>query len=264
VLTFTQTLAVALDMLVVCSLFAVSSGLVPGASLAHATWRVIWEDEAMLVVDKDAGLLTVPGRGANKADCLVSRLQRQGYPEVEHVPHRLDRDTSGLIVIGRNARVHRALSVAFEERRVTKSYEALCLGWPEADCGEVDAPIGKVQLPGETHARMRVVSDLHPGGRSSLTRWRVLHRAVHPSGLRWSRVELLPVSGRAHQLRLHQDLIGHPILGDELHGSAASRAAAPRLCLHAAHLQLDHPLTGQRLVLESDSGFERLAIGEPQ
>jgi tRNA pseudouridine32 synthase/23S rRNA pseudouridine746 synthase len=252
-------------MLVVCSLFAASSGLVPGASLAHATWRVIWEDEAMLVVDKDAGLLTVPGRGANKADCLVARLQRQGYPEVEHVPHRLDRDTSGLIVIGRNARVHRALSVAFEERRVTKSYEALCLGWPEADCGEVDAPIGKVQLPGETHARMRVVSDLHPGGRSSLTRWRVLHRAEHPgSGLRWSRVELLPVSGRAHQLRLHQDLIGHPILGDELHGSAASRAAAPRLCLHAAQLELDHPVTGQRLVLECDSGFERLAIGEPQ
>ena len=198
--------------------------------------------------------------GEGKEDCLVRRLQSEGYPEVEHVPHRLDRDTSGLIAIGRSAHAHRALATAFQERLVSKRYEALCLGWPNADSGKVEAPIGKVQLQGEAHARMRVVDTESASGRPSLTRWRVVERSETRSGLRWSRLDLLPVSGRAHQLRLHTAFMGHSILGDELHGTpAAQDAGVSRLCLHAAELSFQHPLSGARVVFQSESTFEDLS-----
>ena len=232
---------------------------VPGASLPHATWRPVLVEPELLVVDKGAGLLTVPGRGEGKADCLVSRLQAAGFPEIQHVPHRLDRDTSGLVVIGRSPAAHRALATAFQERRVSKRYEALCFGWPHADSGEVDVPIGKVQLPGEVHARMRVVGIGRDGGRPSLTRWRVIER-LQGSGTRWSRIDLQPVSGRAHQLRLHLQHLGHPILGDELHGTPEARDAAERLCLHAARLEFPHPISKAPVVVQSDSGFESILV----
>ena len=227
-----------------------------GASLSGASWRTVLEDDRMLVVDKDAGLLTVPGRGAEKADCLLSRLAAAGHPECLHAPHRLDRDTSGLIVLGRDPEAHRHLSVQFQDKRVRKQYAALVLGWPSDDEGSVDAPIGKVRLPGDEHARMRIVPPGTPKGRASLTRWRVIERCEADTSERFARVELTPVTGRAHQLRLHMQLLGHPILGDELHGSPAAVAAANRLCLHAAQLDFERPGgAGERMQVQAPVPF---------
>ena len=176
------------------------AALVPGASLPSASWRTLLIDEDVLVVDKDAGLLTVPGRGAEKADCLLSRLQAAGHTEVLHAAHRLDRDTSGIVALGRSSAAHRALSVQFQERRVSKRYEALLLGWPDEDSGEVDASIGKVRHAGDAHARMSILPHGADGARRSLTRWRVIERGRDTSGVEWTRVDLIPVTGRAHQL----------------------------------------------------------------
>jgi len=216
---------------------------VTGASLPTATWRALHVDGALLVVDKGAGLLTVPGIGEAKADCLLSRLADAGHPEVGHAAHRLDRDTSGVLALGRTPAAHRSLCVQFQERRASKRYEALVLGWPAEDVGEVDLPIGKVRRPGGA-ARMRVAAGAAGAeqARPSVSTWRVLERTSLPdSGVGVARVELVPVTGRAHQLRLHMEAIGHPVLGDELHGSDEAAAAAPRLCLHASALTLDHP-----------------------
>ena len=228
-----------------------------GASLASASYEPVLVDDDFLVVDKDAGLLTVPGRGEGKEDCLVARLRRT-YREIENVPHRLDRDTSGLVVIGRSAAAHRALATAFQDRLVKKRYEALCFGWPDNEEGEVDRPIDKIRLPGEEFARMQLVAP--PDGRPSLTRWRVLERCTRDEDedVRWSRVELRPITGRAHQLRLHMSGIGHPILGDELHGTEEAREGVARLCLHASALEFPHPLSGETVRVASPRGW-----GEP-
>ena len=111
---------------------------VAGASLPTATWCALHVDGALLVVDKGAGLLTVPGIGEAKADCLLSRLADAGHPEVGHAAHRLDRDTSGVLALGRTPAAHRSLCVQFQERRASKRYEALVLGWPHEEAGEVD------------------------------------------------------------------------------------------------------------------------------
>ena len=176
-------------------------------------YKVLFEDPSLLVVDKGHGLLTVPGIGPEKADCLLSRLRADGYDEVEHAPHRLDRDTSGIVVLGRTPAAHRSLAYQFQERLASKLYVALVLGWPAADFGEVDAPIGKA--PGaDGHARMRIL----PDGRPSVTRWEVA--AALPSGR--CRVRLAPETGRRHQLRMHMLALGCPLVGDALYGEAAS------------------------------------------
>ena len=220
-----------------------------GASLPSATFSLVHSDASLLVVDKGAGLLTVPGIGPHKADCLLSRLRELGYSEVQHAPHRLDRDTSGLVAVGRTPAAHRALCMAFQGRHVTKRYEALVLGWPEADAGEVDRPIGKLRREAGAPARMCVVdagaarAGAAPAEqvRHSVSRWRVLERDVLDDNTRYARVALEPVTGRAHQLRLHMAHIGHPVLGDTLHGGLRAAALMPRLCLHAAALSFEHP-----------------------
>ena len=110
-----------------------------GSSLPHASWRLVHSDPALLVVNKGAGLLSVPGVGAAKADCLLSRMRASGFPEVSHAPHRLDRDTSGLLALGRSAAAHRSLCAQFERRRVAKRYEALVLGWPAEEVRPIRA-----------------------------------------------------------------------------------------------------------------------------
>ena len=225
-----------------------------GASLPDSTFRPVLIDEHMLIVDKGPGLLTVPGRGEGKEDCLISRLQAEGYDGIQHAAHRLDRDTSGLIAFGRNPAAHRSLSMQFQEHRVRKQYQALVLGWPAGDTGEVDACIGKVRDPDDGFSRMRIVPTTANGAKRCLTRWRVLDRHEGDGlGLQWSRVELSPVTGRSHQLRLHMAHLGHPMLGDELHGNEQAAAATPRLCLHAAALEFDHPASGERVSVASGS-----------
>lgn len=199
----------------------------------------------LLVVDKPGGLLTVPGRGADKADCLLARV-RSRFPEAMIV-HRLDMCTSGLVVLARNPEAQRALSLLFQERRVTKRYEALVDGaWTGAAAGAIDLP-----LIADWPNRPRQKID-HEAGKPCLTRYRVMDSDA-ARGI--SRVELAPVTGRSHQLRVHMEAAGHPILGDELYGTAASRAKAERLMLHACFIEFADPATGETVRAASAAPF---------
>ena len=213
--------------------------------------HVVHADDALLVLDKPAGLLSVPGRGADKADCLAARAQ-QRWPDALIV-HRLDMATSGLIVLARGALMQRALSIAFAERRVDKRYEALVQGQPTADAHADAEGWSCIDLPLIVDWPQRPRSKVDPQhGKPSRTRW----RALGPGPLAGStRLALQPLTGRSHQLRVHLLAIGHPIVGDTLYAPPDIAAAAPRLCLHACALALTHPRSGQRLVWHSPAPF---------
>lgn len=200
-------------------------------------------DAALVVIDKPAGLLSVPGRGADKADCAAARVQAL-YGDAQIV-HRLDMATSGLLLMARGAEVQRVLSGVFQDRAVVKRYEAIVSGLIACDSGEIDLPL-MADWPQRPRQK---VDRLH--GKPSLTRYRVLQRDP-VSGT--TRLELQPVTGRTHQLRVHLQAIGHPIVGDSLY--APPDAASPgRLMLHAGTLQLRHPTTGEPLILSSAVPF---------
>lgn len=192
-------------------------------------------DEALLVVDKPAGLLAVPGRGPEGADSLVVRVQ-QRYPEARTV-HRLDMSTSGLMLLARGIEAQRRLGWAFEKRTVHKRYEAVVEGLLADDSGRISAP-----LAADWPRRPRQKVDTEHG-KPSLTHWQVLQRD-EPN--RRTRLRLEPVTGRTHQLRVHLMSIGHAIVGDDLYGTGADTGAAPgaRLLLHACELRFDHPAGG--------------------
>jgi tRNA pseudouridine32 synthase / 23S rRNA pseudouridine746 synthase len=208
------------------------------------TTTLIHLDDALIAADKPAGLLAVPGRGPDRADCLASRVQAQHADAL--IVHRLDMATSGLILFGRGAPMQRALSIAFAERRVEKTYVAVVAGLVAADEGEVTLP-----LICDWPNRPRQMVD-HQRGKPSCTRWRVLERDTARGR---TRLALQPITGRSHQLRVHLMAIGHPMLGDELYAPPAVAAAAPRLLLHASRLRLAHPSTGVALDLQSPPPF---------
>ncbi len=212
-------------------------------SLGEA-WRILVEDAHLLVVEKDTGLLSVPGLGAENADCLVARVQGQ-FPGARIV-HRLDRDTSGLMVLALDSQTHRDLSREFEQRRVKKEYEALVWGAVAESSGAIDLPIRK-----DMTAKTKHLVD-HVQGKPSQTDWWRLELGADGST---SRLRLEPRTGRSHQLRLHLSSIGHPILGDPIYGSEHSRTAAPRLCLHATRLEFTHPRTGAQVLAQSSAPF---------
>lgn len=199
-------------------------------------------DDAFLVVEKPPWLLSVPGRLI--ADCLAARVQAR-WPDAL-VVHRLDMGTSGLMLFARGLEAQRVLSLAFEKRRVGKRYVAIVDGVPEADAGTVDAPL-IVDWPN----RPRQIVDAERG-KPALTHWRRID--VDRTRGR-CRMELQPVTGRSHQLRVHLAHIGHAILGDELYAPPAVHAASPRLLLHAARLEFRHPVSGDTVVVESPPPF---------
>lgn len=200
--------------------------------------RYVHVDEHLIVIDKPSGLLSVPGRGLEKADCAVSRVDVD-YPGALTV-HRLDMATSGLLVLARSKEVQAALSRLFERGEVEKAYFADVWGIPKPPEGEIDLP-----LITDWPNRPRQKVD-HEIGKPS----RTLYETIGVS-LKYSRLCLTPLTGRSHQLRVHLAEIGHPILGDELYAHGAALAAAPRLHLHASQLAFDHPGTGVRLNLTS-------------
>ena len=215
----------------------------------------LYVDHSLLVFDKPAGLLSVPGRGPDKQDCLASRVQAT-WPDAL-VVHRLDMATSGLMLMARSLTAQRALSLAFEQRRVEKRYTAVVSGHlqPNGSGWQViDLPIA-VDWP---RRPLRVVDAAT--GQPSLTRWQTLP-SDHWQTLRsdrWpdaTRLTLAPVTGRSHQLRVHLLAIGHPILGDALYAPADVVARAPRLLLHASELTLAHPLSGAELNFASPAPF---------
>ncbi|MET3493092.1 RluA family pseudouridine synthase [Variovorax boronicumulans] len=209
----------------------------------------IHEDPYLLVLEKPAGLLCVPGRGDDKQDCLSTRAMRQ-WPDAL-VVHRLDMATSGLVVMARGLAMQRALSAAFAERRVHKRYEAIVDGVlpVKEEWSLIDAPL-MADWP------RRPLQKADPAGKPSLTRWRALGSSVQGDELRESTHVLLePETGRSHQLRVHMLSIGHPILGDALYADAAVQARAPRLMLHASALGFVHPVTQQALCFNSAPDF---------
>ena len=205
---------------------------------------VVYVDDALLVLNKPAGLLSVPGRSADKADCLISRAQRV-YPDALTV-HRLDMATSGLVVMGRGPSMQRELSIAFMDRKVGKRYVAVVDGVFEENGGTVDLP-----LIVDFQNRPRQKVDFEHGKRA-ITHYRVVLR----DALRQiSRVKLEPLTGRAHQLRMHMLYIGHPILGDDLYAPDAALVKADRLLLHAERLTFYHPITREKLEVVARAPF---------
>ena len=206
---------------------------------------LVYADDSVLVLDKPSGLLAVPGRGADKQDCLAARVQAR-YADALIV-HRLDMATSGLMVMARGPAAQRALSRAFAAREVGKRYIALVAGRLEAapaGWGVVDLPI-IVDWPNRP---VRIVD--RQAGKPSLTRWRVLGYEGEAT-----RVELEPITGRSHQLRVHLRELGHPILGDALYAPPDVQGLSGRLLLHARSLRFAHPMTGKPMTFECPPPF---------
>lgn len=201
-------------------------------------------DDTLIVVDKPAGMLSVPGRGDGVTDNLTTRVMRV-WPDALIV-HRLDQATSGLMLFARGLAMQRALSLGFEKRRMHKRYEAVVAGTLPQAQGEVDMPM-RLDWP----HRPRQVTDVF-AGKPALTRWRAVEPVARDDGPA-TRVRLEPVTGRSHQLRVHMAFIGHPILGDDLYAPLPLRA--PRLLLHAAELGFVHPLDGRERRFDSAVPF---------
>jgi len=212
---------------------------------------VIYRDSSLLVLDKPSGLLCVPGRDPAHKDSLASRVQEH-YPEALIV-HRLDMDTSGLVVMARGPEVHRALSSLFQNRKVDKTYFARIWGVPETDTGEIDLP-----LICDWPNRPRQIVDFEVG-KPSLTHWERISSSSNSSLIR-----LKPVTGRSHQLRVHMQAIGHPILGDPFYAHTEALTSASRLLLHASELKFIHPDIGKELKFSSEfpKEFIRRAVGQ--
>ncbi len=202
--------------------------------------KLLHADDALIVVDKPSGLLAVPGRGEAGRDHLAGRVQAH-YPDAL-VVHRLDMSTSGLMLFARGPAVQRALSQAFAARQVHKRYVAVVQGLVQADAGQIDAPLA-ADWPQRPRQR---VDEEH--GKPSTTLWRVLARDADRT-----RLELEPLTGRSHQLRVHLLHIGHPICGDALYGPELP--LADRLLLHASALAFAHPLHGAACRFESAPPF---------
>jgi len=202
---------------------------------------VLHHDGDLLVLNKPSGLLSVPGKEARHADCLEQRA-KAAFPGALLV-HRLDMDTSGVMIFARNKAAQRHLGLQFERRHVEKTYEALVWGQPD-DKGEVDLPL-MVDWPNRPLQKVD-----HIAGKPAQTRWAVLARdASH------ARLQLMPKTGRSHQLRVHMLAIGHPILGDRFYAKGPALAAAPRLCLHAKRLEIFHPSGGARVAFKAPCPF---------
>jgi tRNA pseudouridine32 synthase/23S rRNA pseudouridine746 synthase len=214
----------------------------PPMNASVAPLPLLHADAALVCIDKPAGLRSVPGRGEHKRDCAALRVQA-AFADAR-VVHRLDEATSGLLLFARGAAVQRHLSAAFAERLVDKRYVAVVHGRVADDAGEIDLP-----LAADWPNRPRQQVD-HAHGKASLTRWRVLER-----GDATTRLELEPLTGRSHQLRVHLQAIGHPIVGDALYAARDVVNAAPRLLLHASALTFAHPLTERPLALHSAAPF---------
>jgi tRNA pseudouridine32 synthase/23S rRNA pseudouridine746 synthase len=203
---------------------------------------IVYQDDDLLIVNKPSGLLTVPGKDPKHADCLIARINRV-FPTAKIV-HRLDMATSGIICLAMHKEAHRNLSIQFQDRKTAKRYIARVFGKLEQETGSVDLP-----LICDWPNRPKQMVD-HDNGKPSLTHFKVLEYEQNAT-----RVELTPITGRSHQLRVHMLSLGHPILGDKLYAHPEAFAMAPRLQLHAEMLTLAHPASGETLVFEAAPEF---------
>ncbi len=194
---------------------------------------ILYQDEDILVINKPSGLLTVPGKAPEHRDSVINRVNMV-YPTARIV-HRLDMATSGLLILAMHKPAQSHLSKQFQARTTQKCYHARIYGTLETTSGTVDLP-----LICDWPNRPKQMVD-HENGKPSQTLWRVLSKTSNTTT-----VELTPITGRSHQLRVHMLSLGHPILGDRLYAHAEALAMADRLQLHASELSIDHPVTNQR------------------
>jgi 23S rRNA pseudouridine1911/1915/1917 synthase len=212
-----------------------SAGAAPAAS-------VIWSDEHLAIVDKPAGLIVHPAPGnpgPSLVDALGNLLGGGDDPERPGIVHRLDRDTSGLLVVARSGEAHTALSRLIADREVAREYVALVEGCPPSRTGTVDAALGRDHRSPEKV----VVAGRRP--RAAVTHFEVRERFARDSLL-----DVRLETGRTHQIRAHMLAIGHPICGDPQYGSPG-RHGLRRQFLHSARLAFEHPITGEALTMES-------------
>jgi len=203
---------------------------------------IIFQDDDLLVLNKPSGLLSVPGRLVEHKDSLTNRVQEQ-FPEAR-VVHRLDMETSGIMLMALNHPAQKNINLQFEKRQVDKTYFARVHGVIPDDTGMIDAP-----LICDWPNRPRQIVDFE-NGKPSQTKWQVIQR-----GDNFTRVKLSPITGRSHQLRVHLQYIGYPILGDPLYATGAARHSVERLQLHATDITFTHPTSGQPITIESTVPF---------
>jgi tRNA pseudouridine32 synthase/23S rRNA pseudouridine746 synthase len=203
--------------------------------------NILHEDHEILVVHKPAGLLSVPGKGPELADCLIARLEA-AYPQVLLV-HRLDRDTSGVMIFALTPHAQRHLGLQFEKRQTKKTYLARVAGRMEPKSGTVDLPL-IVDWPNRPLQKVD-----HETGKPAVTDWRVMKASDAES-----RVQLYPKTGRSHQLRVHMLALGHPILGDPLYAPETA-TEYPRMMLHALELRVRHPDGGKGMSFRAKVPF---------
>ena len=208
----------------------------------------MYQDDQLLVLDKPSGLLSVPGKSPDHADCLLVRAQ-EACPDALLV-HRLDMETSGVFIMAKTKQAQRHLSLQFENRNTKKTYVAQVWGHLESDEGQVDLP-----LICDWPNRPKQMVDFE-NGKQAITDWTGVARAYQSGdNSPYTRVELRPKTGRSHQLRVHMLALGHPILGDQLYAEGEALQAANRLHLHAESLTVMHPSTKQFMTFKSPCPF---------
>lgn len=203
---------------------------------------ILYRDKDIVVLNKPSGLLSVPGRQDHMKDCLSQRVQDR-FPTATIV-HRLDMDTSGIMLMALNKQAHRHISKQFEKRATEKSYIAHLYGSVEKDEGEIDLPL----ILDWPNRPLHIVD--HENGKQALTRWKVLAREQA-----YTRVAFYPVTGRTHQLRVHAVALGHPILGDSLYAHEQALGMADRLLLHATMLTILHPYSREQITFNCEADF---------
>ena len=210
----------------------------------HISLDILYEDKYLLILNKPSGLLSVPGRGEDKQDCLISRVQTN-YADALIV-HRLDMSTSGLMVIARGKEIERSLSILFQQRQVKKKYLAIVNGEIVPGFGEVDLPL-ITDWPNRPKQKVDFET-----GKPSQTRYSVLS---YDPKINSTRIELTPITGRTHQLRVHMQSLNHAILGDELYAKKEAIEKSERLLLHACYLSFKHPVSDEFLEFKSKPEF---------
>jgi len=201
------------------------------------TEHLIHRDEDFMVIHKPAGVLTVPGKTEDLQDCVINRLLKI-EPKTLLI-HRLDRDTSGILVFGLTKWGQKTISRQFQERQTEKTYQAVVAGHLEGE-GTVDVPV----IYDPEHPPLHIAAPDH--NKPALTHWQAIEH-FEIQGQAVTRVKLIPITGRSHQLRVHMQYLGHPIVGDTLYATPKQQQLIPRLCLHAEHLSFYHPQTEERV-----------------